>query len=465
MNNIKVSFKNTKVFEKNVMSYAEEVKLIHEELHEKANSKKEFVGWLELPTNYDKKEFEKIKKSAQAIQENSDILLVIGIGGSYLGARAVIEALTNTFYNMQDKEHRKAPQILYVGNNLNPNYINDIIELISNKDFSINVISKSGTTTEPAIAFRIFREILENKYGLKEAKKRIFVTTDSKKGALKTLASKEKYTTFVIPDNIGGRYSVLTAVGLLPIATAGIDIDKLMEGARIAQDKYSDDNLKYNECYKYAAVRNLLYKKEKNIEILVTYEPKMHYMIEWWKQLYGESEGKDGKGIYPSGAEFTTDLHSLGQYIQDGRRNLFETIININESASDIFINQDEDNLDELNYLVGKGLNYVNKKAMEGTVEAHIEGGVPNILINIEELNEYSLGHLIYFFELACAMSGKLLGVNPFNQPGVEKYKKNMFRLLGKPGYEEKNKSKKEALEKLKKSRKTANKQKDKSKQ
>lgn len=438
MGNIKVSLKNTRVFEKNVMKYADEVAKIHHELHEKAKSKKEFLGWLNLPTNYDKKEFEKIKKAAKKIQEDSEVLLVIGIGGSYLGARAVIEALTNTFYNLMDKEVRKTPQVLYVGNNLNPNYINDIIELIGNRDVSINVISKSGTTTEPAIAFRIFRELLENKYGLKEAKKRIYVTTDAKKGALKTLASREKYTTFVIPDNIGGRYSVLTAVGLLPIAVCGIDIDKLMEGARIAQDKYADENLKYNECYKYAVIRNVLYEKEKNIEMLVTYEPKMHYMIEWWKQLFGESEGKDGKGIFPAGAEYTTDLHSLGQYVQEGRRNLFETVINVKHSDSDLKIHGDEDDLDGLNYLEGKSLDYINKKAMEGTIAAHVDGDVPNILITMDKLDAETLGHLIYFFELACAMSGKLLGVNPFDQPGVEKYKKNMFQLLGKPGYEEK---------------------------
>ena len=329
------------------------------------------------------------------------------------------------------------PQILYVGNNLSPNYINDLINLIGNRDLSINVISKSGTTTEPAIAFRIFRELLENKYGIKEAAKRIYVTTDKKNGALKQIAKEEKYTTFVIPDNVGGRYSVLTAVGLLPIATAGIDIDKLMQGAKFAQDKYSDKNVKYNDCYKYAVVRNILYKNEKNIELLVTYEPKLHYLIEWWKQLFGESEGKEGKGIFPTGAEFTTDLHSLGQYIQEGRRNLFETVINIKKSQTDITINQDEDNLDELNYLVGKGLDYVNKKAMEGAIEAHLDGGVPNIVLNIDELNEFAIGHLIYFFELACAMSGKILGINPFNQPGVEKYKTNMFKLLKKPGYEQ----------------------------
>ncbi len=436
MGNVKVSLKNTKVFEKNIMEYGEKVTKIHEELHKKAKDKKEFLGWLNLPTNYDKKEFEKIKKSAQKIQSDSDILLVIGIGGSYLGARAVIEALTNTFYNLLDKEERKFPQILYVGNNLSPNYINDLIHFIGNKDLSINVISKSGTTTEPAIAFRIFRELLENKYGLKEAKKRIYVTTDSKKGALKTLSAKEKYTTFVIPDNVGGRYSVLTAVGLLPIATAGIDIDKLMNGARIAQDKYADENLKYNECYKYAVMRNVLYEKEKNIELLVTYEPKLHYMIEWWKQLFGESEGKEGKGIYPSGAEFTTDLHSLGQYIQEGRRNLFETVIDIKHTESDLKIAHDEDDLDGLNYIEGKSLDYVNKKAMEGTIAAHVEGDVPNILITMDKLDAETLGHLIYFFELACAMSGKILDVNPFDQPGVEKYKTNMFKLLGKPGYE-----------------------------
>ena len=438
MDNIKVNFDNVDVTEKNIMKYAEEVEKIHDELHKKANDPKEFLGWMELPTNYDKKEFEKIKKSAKKIQDNSDVLVVIGIGGSYLGARAVIEALTHTFYAYLPKEQRKTPQILYVGNNLNPNYINDIIDLIGNRDFSINVISKSGTTTEPAIAFRIFREILENKYGLKEAQKRIFETTDKKKGALKQLADTEKYTTFVIPDNIGGRYSVLTAVGLLPIAVAGIDITKLMNGARFAQEKYVDKSLKYNDCYKYAVIRNLLYKNSKNIEILVSYEPKLHYMIEWWKQLFAESEGKDGKGIFPTGAEFTTDLHSIGQYIQEGRRNLFETVINIEKSKNDIEIKEDADNLDGLNYIAGKKLDYVNKKAMEGTISAHVDGGVPNIVINMSELNEETLGHLIYFFELAVAMSGNLIGVNPFNQPGVEKYKTNMFKLLKKPGYEDK---------------------------
>ena len=433
MQNIKIDLKHSKISEKDIMKYAKQVENIHEELHKNKDEEGEFLGWIDLPTNYDKKELDKIKKVAKKIQNDSDILVVIGIGGSYLGARAVIEATTHTFYNYLPKEQRKTPQILYVGNNLNPNYINDLIELIGNRDLSVNVISKSGTTTEPAIAFRIFRELLENKYGLKEAQKRIYVTTDAKKGALKEIAKNEKYTTFVIPDNIGGRYSVLTAVGLLPIATAGVNVSKLLDGARFAQEKYLDKNLKYNDCYKYAVVRNILYQDEKNIELLASYEPKIHYMIEWWKQLFGESEGKEKKGIYPTGAEFTTDLHSLGQYIQDGRRNLFETVINIKESNSDITINQDEDNLDELNYLAEKSLDYINKKAMEGTIKAHVEGGVPNIVITMDKLNEHTIGHLIYFFELACAMSGKILGVNPFDQPGVEKYKKNMFELLGKP--------------------------------
>ena len=432
MKNIKVDFSNAKVFEKNIMKYAEQVKEIHKKLHEKAEDKKEYCGWLELPTNYDKKEFDKIKKAAEKIQKDSDVLLVIGIGGSYLGARAVIESLTNTFYNMQSKNTRRMPQILYVGNNLSSTYVSDLIDYIADKDISINVISKSGTTTEPAIAFRIFREILENKYSLKEARERIYVTTDKKIGALKELAKKEKYTTFVIPDNVGGRYSVLTAVGLLPIATAGINIDELMAGARFAQDRYSDENLKYNECYKYAVLRNMLYEKEKNIELLITYEPKMHYFIEWWKQLFGESEGKEQKGIYPSGAEFTTDLHSLGQYIQEGRRNLFETVISIEKPERDITLKMEEDDLDNLNYLEGKTLSYVNKKAMEGTIQAHVDGDVPNIVVNIEKLDANNIGQLIYFFELACAISGEILGVNPFNQPGVEKYKTNMFKLLGK---------------------------------
>ena len=435
MTEISLNLKNTGITKKSIMEYKEQVENIHKDLHRRANDEKDFVGWLELPTNYDKKEFARIKKAAKKIKKESDILVVIGIGGSYLGARAVIEALKSSFYNMLPNKQRKFPQILYVGNNLSPNYINELIEYIGNKDFSINVISKSGTTTEPAVAFRIFREILENKYGIDEARSRIYATTDKEKGALKSLAESEGYEQFVVPDNVGGRYSVLTAVGLLPIAVAGIDIDKLMEGARLAQERYNDSNLKYNECYQYAVVRNILYKLYKNTEILVNYEPKMHYFTEWWKQLFGESEGKEQKGIFPAGVDFTTDLHSMGQYIQEGRRNLFETVISIEESNSDITIPSDDDNLDGLNYLAGKGLDYVNKKAMEGTVQAHVSGDVPNIIINLKQLNETSIGELIYFFEKACAVSGMILGINPFNQPGVEEYKKNMFKLLKKPGY------------------------------
>ena len=436
MSNVKLELKYTKIDTKEIMKYKEKVQEIHQELQENKNKEEEFLGWIDLPTKYNKKEFEKIKKCAKKIREDSEILVVIGIGGSYLGARAVIESLTHTFYNLLPKEERKSPQILYVGNNISGKYLEDLVELIGNRDLSVNVISKSGTTTEPAIAFRFFREFMENKYGIKEARKRIYVTTDKEKGALKTLATKEGYETFIIPNNVGGRYSVLTPVGLLPIATAGIDIDKLMSGARFAEEKYNDENLKYNDCYKYAVARNLLYKNDKNIEILVSYKPNLHYFIEWWKQLFGESEGKDGKGIYPSGAEFTTDLHSLGQYIQEGRKNLFETVINVEKEESNIKINVDEDNLDEINYLADKTMDYVNRKAMEGTINAHVEGDVPNIVINMEKIDEETIGHLIYFFELACAMSGKILGVNPFNQPGVEKYKTNMFKLLGKPGYE-----------------------------
>ena len=435
MVNISLNLKNTGITQKSILEYKEQVENIHKDLHRRANDENDFVGWLDLPTNYDKKEFARIKKAAKKIKKESDVLVVIGIGGSYLGARAVIESLTSTFYNMLPNKQRKFPQILYVGNNLSPNYINELIEYIGDKDFSVNVISKSGTTTEPAVAFRIFREILENKYGIDEARSRIYATTDRKKGALKTLADNEGYETFVVPDNIGGRYSVLTAVGLLPIATAVIDIDKLIQGAKIAEDRYNDSNLKYNECYKYAVVRNILYKLYKNTEILVNYEPKMHYFTEWWKQLFGESEGKDQKGIFPAGVDFTTDLHSMGQYIQEGRRNLFETVIEIEEPLSDITINPDDDNLDGLNYLAGKGLDFVNKKAMEGTIKAHVDGDVPNIVIKMKKLDEQNIGELIYFFEKACAMSGMILGVNPFNQPGVEKYKTNMFKLLKKPGY------------------------------
>ena len=435
MAGISLDLKNSGITGKSIGEYKEKVENIHKDLHRRANDEKDFIGWLELPTNYDQKEFARIKKAAKKINKESDVLVVIGIGGSYLGARAVIEALTSSFNNMLSSKQRKYPQVIYVGNNLSPNYINDVIEYIGDKDFSINVISKSGTTTEPAIAFRIFREILENKYGIDEARSRIYATTDKEKGALKILADNEGYEKFVVPDNVGGRYSVLTAVGLLPIAVAGIDIDKLMEGARIGQERFNDPNLKYNECYQYAVARNILYKLNKNTEILANYEPKLHYFTEWWKQLFGESEGKEQKGIFPAGVDFTTDLHSMGQYIQEGRRNLFETVISVKNSNSDIIINPDDDNLDGLNYLAGKGLDYVNKKAMEGTIKAHVTGDVPNIIINIEKLDELNIGELIYFFEKACAMSGNILGVNPFNQPGVEEYKKNMFKLLEKPGY------------------------------
>ena len=432
MSNIKVNLENTGFKKEELMKYNEKVEKAHEELHSVADNEDDFVGWLHLPTNYNKEEFERIKKCAEKIKKDTEVFLVIGIGGSYLGARAVIESLTNTFYNACS--NIKTPKIFFVGNNMSPNYMNDLLECIGNKDISITVISKSGTTTEPAIAFRIFREFMESKYGVDEARKRIYITTDKEKGALKTLSNEEEYETFVIPDNIGGRYSVLTAVGLLPIAVAGIDIDKLMYGAKNAEDKYNENSVKYNQCYQYAVARNILYSQEKTTEILVNYEPKMQYFTEWWKQLYAESEGKENKGIFPTGAMFTTDLHSIGQYIQEGRRNLFETVISIENPETDITIKKDADNIDGLNFVADKTMDYVNKKAMQGTIEAHVAGGVPNIIITMERLDAENLGELIYFFELSCAISGKLLGVNPFNQPGVEAYKKNMFRLLGKPG-------------------------------
>ena len=435
---IKIDLKNAGIDKKEIMKYKEQVENIHKDLHSRRDNEKDFVGWLDLPTNYDKKEFKRIQTAAKRINKDSDILLVIGIGGSYLGARAVIEALSSSFYQMQTLKQRKHTLVLFVGNNLSPNYINDLIDIIGDKDFSINVISKSGTTTEPAIAFRIFREILENKYGIDEARSRIYVTTDKARGALKALSNEEGYETFVIPDNVGGRFSVLTPVGLLPIACAGINIEKLMAGAKLAQDNYNESKLKYNECYQYAVLRNVLYNQNKTIEVFANYEPKMHYMTEWLKQLYGESEGKEEEGIFPAGIDLTTDLHSMGQYMQEGLRNLFETVISIDKPKSNIKINSDDDDLDGLNYLAGKDLDYVNKKAMEGTIEAHVSGGVPNIHISIEKLDEENIGGLIYFFELAIAMSGNILGINPFNQPGVEEYKRNMFKLLNKPGYVEK---------------------------
>lgn len=436
MSNIKLDLSYSGVIDKEIGKYAQKAEKIYNNLLEVADDKNEFVGWLKLPTDYDKKEFDRIKKAAKKIRKDSEVFVIIGIGGSYLGARAVIESLTSNFANMFPDNLRKSPQIFFVGNNISPNYINELIDCIGDKDISINVISKSGTTTEPAIAFRIFREYLESKYGADEASRRIYVTTDKKKGALKKLADDEEYETFTIPDNVGGRYSVLTAVGLLPIAVAGINIDKLMEGAKKAQEDYSESSIKYNTCYKYAIARNILYKKNKTIEILANYEPKLHYFTEWWKQLFGESEGKEHKGIFPAGVDLSTDLHSMGQYIQDGRRDIFETVINVEESKTDIKIKRDEDNIDGLNFLAGKTMDFVNKQAMKGTVEAHVSGGVPNIIINIKKLDEETIGELIYFFELACSISGNILGVNPFDQPGVEAYKTNMFRLLEKPGYE-----------------------------
>ncbi len=432
---LKLNLDNAGIYENILLGFQARVEDIHNSMERDADKQDEFLGWLNLPENYDKAEVIRIKKAAESIQNNSDILIVIGIGGSYLGARAVIDSLTSSFSTLLSKEKRKHPLVLYAGNNISPNYLNELMEVLEDKDFSINVISKSGTTTEPAIAFRIFRDILENKYGVEEARKRIFVTTDKEKGALKKLADEEGYESFVIPDNIGGRYSVLTPVGLLPIAVAGIDIERLLKGAQIAKEKYQDNNVKYNDCYRYAVARNILYQSDKKIEILVNYEPKMHYLTEWWKQLFGESEGKAHKGIFPAGVDFTTDLHSMGQYIQEGERKLFETVISVKESKTDIDMRIEEDDLDGLNYLAGKTLDYVNKKAMEGTIKAHVSGKCPNIIIEIERLDEETIGHLIYFFEKACAMSGYLLGINPFNQPGVEEYKKNMFKLLEKPGY------------------------------
>lgn len=427
---MKINFNNVLINNDEINKYEDMVKDIHNKLHDNCNSQDNFMGWLDLPINYDKEELEQIKICAEKVKNNSKYLLVIGIGGSYLGARAVIEALTSTFYNLREN----SPIILYVGNNLSTSYINDIIKIIGNDDFSINVISKSGTTTEPAIAFRIFKKILENKYG-NNASERILVTTDEEKGALHTIAKENNYQTFKIPNNIGGRYSVLTAVGLFPIAVANINVDELLNGAIKAYNKCNNSNLNENDCYKYAVIRNLLYHKDKNIEIFASYEPRLHYFIEWLKQLFGESEGKNGKGIFPVGVEFTTDLHSLGQYIQDGRRNIFETVLNIENTNESITMTKEENNLDNLNYLEGLTLDYINHKAMEGTIDAHVSNDVPNILINVDKLDEETIGELIYFFELACAMSGFILNVNPFNQPGVEKYKQNMFKLLNKPGY------------------------------
>ncbi len=409
--NLKVNFKYSGISTRELLEYSKEVEQIHAGFKTDKAKEKEPIGWIELPTQFNKKEYEKIKKISSKIKKDSDVLIVIGIGGSYLGARAIIEALTDKY----KKDMRT--EVIYVGNNLNADYINEILDYVSDKEISLNIISKSGKTIEPAIAFRIFRNLMENKYGIDEAKKRIYVTTTKGKGALYKIAVQEKYTKLYIPDDIGGRYSVLTPVGLLPIAVAGIDIDKIMEGAKNAQEEYYSPNLKYNDCYKYAVIRNILYKKAKNIEILATYNPKLFYFQEWWKQLFAESEGKNKSGIFPTGVIYTTDLHSLGQYIQEGRRDIFETVINIKNTKSDIIVGYDEDNFDELNYISGKKISYVEKKAMEGTIKAHIDGDVPNLIITIDKLNELTLGHMIYFFEKACAISAGILKVNPFNQP------------------------------------------------
>ena len=413
------------------------VSAAHKMLTDKTGEGNKFLGWMDLPINYDKVEFKRIKQAAEKIKNNSEVLIVIGIGGSYLGARAAIEMLCHSFHNSLSSDKRKSPTIFFAGNNISSTYMADLIDAVEGKDISINVISKSGTTTEPAIAFRIFKDLLEKKYGKEGAKERIFATTDKAKGALKKSADAEGYETFVIPDDVGGRFSVLTAVGLLPIAAAGIDIDEMMKGAADAREAYSMEDLNENDCYKYAAARNALYRKGKVTEVLVNYEPALQYFGEWWKQLCGESEGKDQKGIFPASVNFSTDLHSMGQYIQEGVRNIFETVINVEKPRKEVVVKKESKDLDGLNFLAGKTMDFVNKKAFQGTVLAHNDGDVPNIILNVPALTAYNFGHMVYFFEKALAISGYLLGVNPFNQPGVEAYKKNMFALLGKAGYEE----------------------------
>ncbi|MCA1027743.1 glucose-6-phosphate isomerase [Cytobacillus kochii] len=445
-----IQFDYTKAFSffsEHELSYLKgAVTAAHTAIENKTGAGHEFLGWVDLPKNYDREEFARIQQAATKVKQDSDVLLVIGIGGSYLGARAAIEMLQHSFYNALSKEKRKTPQIVFVGNNISSSYIHDVIDLLEGKDFSINVISKSGTTTEPAIAFRLFRKILEEKYGVEEARKRIYATTDKEKGALKTLANEEGYESFIIPDDIGGRYSVLTAVGLLPVAVANIDINQVMEGAEAARKELSSADIEENIAYQYAAVRNVLYNKGKTIEMLVNYEPGLQYFSEWWKQLFGESEGKDQKGIYPSSANFSTDLHSLGQYVQEGRRDLFETVIKVKKPRHEVKIENLENDLDGLNYLANQSIDFVNHKAFQGTMLAHTDGDVPNLIITIPAMDAFTFGYLVYFFEKACAISGYLLGVNPFDQPGVEEYKVNMFALLGKPGYEEKKKELEERL-------------------
>lgn len=407
-----------------------------ETLVSKNGAGNDFLGWIDLPVDYDKDEFNRIKSAAEKIKSDSDVLLVIGIGGSYLGARAAIEFLRHNFYNMVDKSVRKTPEIYFVGNNISSTYVKHLMDVIGDRDFSINIISKSGTTTEPAIAFRVFKKMLEAKYGKKEAAKRIYATTDKAKGALKNLATEEGYESFVVPDDIGGRFSVLTAVGLLPIAVSGADLDKLMEGAASGRKHALEADFEENDALLYAAMRNILLRKGKNVEIVANYEPSLHYVSEWWKQLFGESEGKDQKGIFPAAVDLTTDLHSMGQFIQDGARIMFETVINVETPQCEITIEEEPVDLDGLNYLAGKTMDFVNKSAMNGTILAHTDGNVPNLMVKVPEQNEFYLGELFYFFEFACGVSGYVSGVNPFDQPGVESYKRNMFALLGKPGYE-----------------------------
>lgn len=412
----------------------------------KSGAGNDFLGWIDLPVDYDKEEFGRIQKAAERIRLDSEVLLVIGIGGSYLGARAAVDFLGHSFANVVSKEVRKSPEIYYVGNSISSTYIKDLLDVVGNRDFSVNMISKSGTTTEPAIAFRVFKEILEKKYGKEGAAKRIYATTDKSRGALKNLAAEEGYETFVVPDDVGGRFSVLTAVGLLPIAVSGADITRLMEGAQAARKEALEKDFNDNSALKYAAVRNILLRKGKTVEVLANYEPSLHYVSEWWKQLHGESEGKDQRGIFPASVDLTTDLHSMGQFIQDGNRILFETVLNVEESREELVIKEEPVDLDGLNYLTGKTVDFINKSAMNGTILAHTDGNVPNLMVTIPKQDEFSLGQLFYFFEFACGISGYLLGVNPFNQPGVESYKKNMFALLGKPGYE---KEREELLKRL----------------
>ena len=397
----------------------------------------DFLGWIDLPVDYDKEEFARIKKAAEKIKSDSDVLVVIGIGGSYLGSRAVIEGLSNNFNNKLDKEVRKAPEVYFAGHNISGTYVKQLIDVIGDRDFSVNVISKSGTTTEPGIAFRIFKKLLKDKYGKEEANKRIYATTDKARGALKTLATDEGYETFVVPDDVGGRFTVLTAVGLLPIAAAGIDIDEFVKGFQDGREMFLNAPFNENQAMLYAAIRNILMRRGKGMEILANYEPNLHFISEWWKQLYGESEGKDGKGIFPASVDFSTDLHSLGQFIQDGSSNHFETVLNVEEPELDIVLEAEENDLDGLNYLAGKTMNFVNQNAMKGTILAHVDGGVPNLRFDIPKMDAYHLAQLFYTFESACGMSGYLNCVNPFDQPGVEAYKKNMFALLGKPGFED----------------------------